>query len=449
MEGESQAYNIDLLQERVPSTVIISVLFVFGLFGNSTYLFLMINADKMLTNIRYFSVALSIIDLIGIISGSILGILQNTYVVTFQSDFACKTLLYISSCAALLSSFVIALMAIDRYRLYCRPLSRQLTKKKQSIAILLLSCLVCLINIPILLLNGKRRINLTRQSIIVTNVTEFTTTREIDVESFLPTNVTTWSSLGDTNKTNVSPISDKTRFSSNNETFVTSFSFCALDFENHHLRVLKVVYYITVFVTITASLLTVFYAYTNIVMVMLRRGRRRRLLSKIDKIDPKEYSDNSKPPFKKKNSMDIDVSIHHTGLHCLDGLCSPGLQGEISENSDECAYNIPIKAISQKGRFMPKPETDFCRCCLPFSKLNARDFNRVQNCLKNYITIITLFVMSYMPSFISTLFRDRNLYLILSRSYLLAHALNPYVTIYFDNDIRRRLVELVSRLCRE
>ena len=84
MEGELQAYNIDLVKERVPNTVIISFLFVLGLFGNSTYLFSIMYADKKLTSIRYVSVVLSIIDLIGIISGSILGILQNTYVVTFQ-----------------------------------------------------------------------------------------------------------------------------------------------------------------------------------------------------------------------------------------------------------------------------------------------------------------------------------------------------------------------------
>ena len=442
MEGESQAYNIDLVKERVPNTVFISVLFVLGLFGNSTYLFLMINADKKMTSIRCFSVVLSIIDLIGIISGSILGILQNTYVVTFQSDFACKTLWYISSCAALLSSLVITMISIERYRQICRLSSRPFTKKSRFITVLLLSCLVCFITIPVLLLNGKRAFKLTRQSINVTTVIGFPTTSERDVESFLSANVTTWSPLSDTNKTNVSPIgiSDKTNLSSYNETFVTGFSCCALNSENQHLRNLESVYDITLLVTVFASLLTIAYAYTYITKSVLKRRR-------------------NNPLMKKDDINDIYVSIKHTGLHCAGGLRFSGLQEEISENSVKCEYNIPIKAISQQGRFMPS-QPYLCGCCLPSSKLKAGIAN--PKLYKLVISIISLFMMSYIPSVIFTFFQDHhsdtswsntsafrlNLNLTVSRSYLLAHALNSYVAIYFDNFIRQRLVELVSRLCR-
>ena len=455
MEGESHAYNIDLVKERVPNTAFISVLLIIGICGNSTCIFFRRRVSSYYYENTFYA-ALPIIDLIGVITGSVLGILKNTYVVTFKSDFACRTLWYISSCSALLSLLVIMMISIEKY-LRIRPFSRYLTTKSRSIAVLLLSCLVCVITIPVFLLNGKSALTLNREFITATNATAFLTD-EIDVKSFLPTNLTTSSSLDDTENAifSTKDISDMSRFSPSNTTFVTAFSCCELDSENQNLRVLKVVYGLTVLVTVIVSLLTIIYAYTNILKMMLRTGRRiigkRRVLRKMYLT---AYSDNAKPLFKKKNSINIDFSIHHTGLHCADG------QWEISESSDECAYNIPIKAISQKGRFMSKPETNLCMCCLPSLKPKGRDPNPVQTILKNFITVITLMVMSYMPSVISMLFQDHhsdtssfnvsafrlNLNLIVSRSYLLAHALNPYVTIYFVNNFRRRLVQFMSQHC--
>ena len=430
MEGESHAYNIDLEKERVPNTAFISVLLIIGLLGNSIYLFSIVYADKKSNSIRYFSVVLSIIDLIGIISGSVLGILQNTYVVTFQSDFACKTLWYISSCAALLSSHVVLMISIEKYRRIRRPLSRQFTKKSRFIAVLLLSCLVSLLNVPILLLKGKRLLKLTRKSINVTNVTGLPTTSEIDVKKFLHTNVTTWLSLSDIDTTTLpsTDILDKTRFSTNKAMFVTGFSCCELDSENHHLRILKSVYDISVLVAVISALVLIVYAYTSITYGVVRR----RILR-----------------------MDGYVSIKTTGLHFVNRLNFSA----ISDKSDECSHNIPIMAISQQGRFMPSP-TNLFSCCLPSTILKARDSNLAQILFKNVTTVITLFAMSYIPSVIFTLFQDHNsdtlslnasafdfnFYLTVSRSYLLAHALNPYVSIHFDHAIRQYLVKFVSRL---
>ena len=442
MEGETKAYNIDLVKERVPNTVIISVLFVLGLFGNSTYLFSMINTDKKLTSIRYFSVVLSIIDLIGIISGSILGILKNTYVVTFQSDFACKALWYISSCAALLSSLVITMMAIEKCRRIVRVFSSPFTKKSRFIAVVSLSGLVVIVTIPVILLNGKRPLNIIKESVNVTHALDYPITNETDVTCFTPSNLTmTLQPFYATNVTSFSPgnISDVSGVPLSNVTFMTGFSCCVLDSKNEHLRVLKAVYDITVLVTVIVSLVIIVYAYIRILKVVLEHNS--------------YYRRNIAPSKEKKH--DIYISIKHSGLHGVGWLRFYGFEEEISEKSVNCAYNIPIKAVSQLGRFMPS-ET-ICGCCLPSSKSG-----RSRKVFKMVITIITLFLISYIPSASSMLFEGHhsdtswlhasafrlNLFLTIRRSYLLAHALNPYVSIYLDNFIRIRFVELVSRLCR-
>lgn len=73
---------------------------------------------------RYFIPLLGIVDILGCLFLAIFHIMDNYDVFNFQSIIACQILSFLQVCIPVISGHSLLLLSIQRYRLVCKPLSK-------------------------------------------------------------------------------------------------------------------------------------------------------------------------------------------------------------------------------------------------------------------------------------------------------------------------------------
>ena len=184
---------------------------------------------------------------------------------------------------------------------------------------------------------------------------------------------------------------------------VTGVSCTDIEIEDRNLRALKIVYMIVVFLIIVTSFLTLIILYIRIGLVIYSKFGTR----------------------KSKNS----------------NTDAQNVPSATSEESSICTNTVPKRAISRNRN--PK-----------IKKRTRHNFTFM------FMAISALFICTYTPTMAFLLIPGRNpnrfwhdlsivelnAYLTLSRMYLFAHALNPFVYLYFDFAFRCELTRCLSRL---
>lgn len=170
----------DKLKELVPVIVIIVVLMIVGLAGNvSVFLFYWKQPKRSSTT--FFILVLTVTDTLVCLAMALeLTDVANTYV--FKNDVACQFYMYANHIAALLSGFILVIIATDRYRKLCQPLKKQLTLIHAKII-----CVVCLtvsllVSLPVFFLYGTTSVYIPVNNFNVTlviNGSDCTTKPEI------------------------------------------------------------------------------------------------------------------------------------------------------------------------------------------------------------------------------------------------------------------------------
>ncbi|XP_071140152.1 orexin receptor type 2-like [Mytilus edulis] len=113
-----EAWNSDLMEDMLPKTIFLICCMVIGLFGNGFTLLIYCVKMKM-SDERYFIPVLATVDLFAATICPILGVMESRMIVTFNNASVCKIFWAAASFLTLMSVFVLAVIAIQRYLKVC------------------------------------------------------------------------------------------------------------------------------------------------------------------------------------------------------------------------------------------------------------------------------------------------------------------------------------------
>lgn len=144
---DSEELSLETFKILLPVVVIISILLIFGVFGN--VLACIFYGFKMKPGpSQCFIFSLTVFDLMVCCISMPMEIIDIRYFDSFPDEIICKTLRFVNYFASIASGAVLIAIAVDRYRKICKPFGKQLTIKHTRICICLLAVLSVFLSWP-------------------------------------------------------------------------------------------------------------------------------------------------------------------------------------------------------------------------------------------------------------------------------------------------------------
>ena len=157
---ELSEWNNHKIQLHMPAIAYVSVLMIFGSFGNIVVCVYYGCKSKRSTK-SFFIVALAAFDLVVCLITMPLDIVDLRFFFVYTNVPACKIPRFLNHIAAIGSASTLIAIAVDRYKRICKPLTPQLEIRHARIAIVVAGTYSLLISWPSLLLYDSVKVNVT------------------------------------------------------------------------------------------------------------------------------------------------------------------------------------------------------------------------------------------------------------------------------------------------
>ncbi|XP_055998807.1 thyrotropin-releasing hormone receptor-like [Ostrea edulis] len=164
MANLSQEYAEIML----PDTVFITTVGILGVIGNVIVIILYCCKVTDENGDRYFIPCLAAADLLGSVSMTICNAVDNYFLFNYPSETCCKWLNYSLMFSGFLSSSLLLIIALQRYRKVCQTNSREFTLVCRRLAVLFTVIVSAIIMAPWLALSGTSSISIQFQERNVT-----------------------------------------------------------------------------------------------------------------------------------------------------------------------------------------------------------------------------------------------------------------------------------------
>ncbi|CAC5419409.1 unnamed protein product [Mytilus coruscus] len=149
-----QNANYNLTLNALPN-IVITILYLFlGIIGNTVIIYVYAFATKSNIHNKYFILVLAIVDIIACVVNCVFTIVLDFMQLTFTSDGFCKLLRVLCHVTALMSAFILLVIAIQRYLLVCRPFGRQMTPSVRKLFVVLSVILSSILGFPAAIFYG-------------------------------------------------------------------------------------------------------------------------------------------------------------------------------------------------------------------------------------------------------------------------------------------------------
>ena len=142
------------------TTVLISILLCFGAIGNGIVLFLY-KFKMPQTEERFFIPHLAVADLLSTVCLACLGLTLNYYYTDFPDETLCQMLHYFSWQTTSWSAFILLMISVSRYLKICRPTGKQMTRFWNKCAVYGCLLFTAINASPVLYFTGNRYQNVT------------------------------------------------------------------------------------------------------------------------------------------------------------------------------------------------------------------------------------------------------------------------------------------------
>lgn len=142
------------IQQRMPCIVFIGSLSLIGVIGNIHVLVLFPRSDRKPSTYTVFVIALAVVDLATCLFHMPMEIFDLTRPYTFYSEIGCKLFRFNNAFLLLSSTFILVLIALERYRRVCNPLRPQMTVSLSKKLCVLVICISLVLTWPMYVLNG-------------------------------------------------------------------------------------------------------------------------------------------------------------------------------------------------------------------------------------------------------------------------------------------------------
>lgn len=158
----------EAIQQRIPCIIFIGCLIFIGIIGNIHVLALFSRTDLKPSTYTVFVKTLSLVDLIMCLVHMPIEIVDLVKPYTFYSEVGCKLFRLNNAFLVMVSTSILVLIAIERYRRVCNLLKRQMTVSVSKWLCCLVVFISLLITFPMYFLNGHHIVSLERNGINAT-----------------------------------------------------------------------------------------------------------------------------------------------------------------------------------------------------------------------------------------------------------------------------------------
>jgi hypothetical protein len=154
----------------LPDTIFITTVGILGVIGNIIVINLYCFKVTDENGDRYFIPWLAATDMLGSVLMIIYNAVDNYFFFNYPSEMCCKWLNFILMVSGFLSSSLLLIIAVQRYRKVCRPDSREFTLRCRRLAVLFIVVISVIIMTPWLSLSGISSISTQFQGRNITGV---------------------------------------------------------------------------------------------------------------------------------------------------------------------------------------------------------------------------------------------------------------------------------------
>ncbi|VDH95120.1 Hypothetical predicted protein [Mytilus galloprovincialis] len=156
--------NYEQTKQNVGGIIFVTIIMITGIIGNLHVLFVYTFRMKP-SNHRIFILSLAVLDMITCIVGMPFIIVDLRNPLTFTMVSACKVLRFVNYFICISSALILTVIAIDRYRMICVPLGKQISRQKAKILIVVCIGLSIVLSWPAPVLFGHSSVNTTNPNI--------------------------------------------------------------------------------------------------------------------------------------------------------------------------------------------------------------------------------------------------------------------------------------------
>lgn len=405
------------------NTIVISLLLIFGIVGNGEVLFLY-GFKMRQTEERFFIPHLAVADLVSSICLAGLSITMNYYYADFPNEILCKLLHYFSWVTSSWSAFLLLMISISRYLKICRPTGKQMTLFGKKWAVY--GCLLfAIINTsPVIYFVGNRHQNV----------------------SCLNTNVTV--------------------------------AMCELRDFDGILHTLKMTYiFIEICVVFSNAGITAgLYIPIGLQIYrrFLKRSRRKRQIHGLYVLKGRYSVDKNGRENVETTVCSEECTKKGLNFECesqLDSVVNT-IQDNVRQNQQEVAIESEMSCVATndiKMQYVDNSDIQQSKIrqtgkvsSYYVKRRHGTRFKVRNNFTYMFITIIIFYLLSYLPTFVTMLLATDdpfhywhqmdivtlNFIMLLRRSSIINHIVNPFIYGYFDRVFRQRFLEcFVCKKC--
>lgn len=148
-------WNGEISRSFTLSTVVHSILFSTGTFGNLFIIFIYNFKMKGYKDDRYFIPILAVVDILACVFSTWFALTVNIFPVMFPNDILCKCLLYVNYLTTQCSLFLLVVISVQRFLKICRPFQKQMTLYWKRLSLAIIAVATIIIVFPELIFYGK------------------------------------------------------------------------------------------------------------------------------------------------------------------------------------------------------------------------------------------------------------------------------------------------------
>ena len=149
-----EQWNQELVVKYLPLTSILILYLIVGVCGNCVVIFIYLKRFKTYCAGRFYIPVLAAVDAVSVVANCLFHVAETLLPVKYESYIGCKIAWFLATIVTLDGTYILVLVAVNRYVMICRPLEAQLSSKWKRVSIFIATVLAVIMSAPCLYFSG-------------------------------------------------------------------------------------------------------------------------------------------------------------------------------------------------------------------------------------------------------------------------------------------------------
>ena len=154
-----EQWNQELVVKYLPITLVLVFYLIVGVYGNCVVIFIYLKRFKTYSAGRFYIPVLAAIDVASVVANCSFHVAETMLPVKYESHMGCKMAWFFATFVTLDGTYILVLVAVNRYLMICRPLGGQLSSNMKQVSIFIATGLAAVMSAPCLYFSGTVKVS--------------------------------------------------------------------------------------------------------------------------------------------------------------------------------------------------------------------------------------------------------------------------------------------------